>query len=544
MTDLNRQSLRSQEQAFQSLERLSTQLGSGEVLARGNPQVQPEPDLAAKFVYALDAITQQDWQGFVQQCGTTVSDQPGEFGKAILIGIYEFLKSEVEGYIELGSNLIRWTSNSYDCVSDLGLGIVDPDQILRSQACKPFHSAAQTMLAVRDTVHDLSALGFAGVLELARELLGMAMELLDDLLAKGLQLFGDLWDEIRDWLQSLSQDVMELGQVVGGLLGAIVLEVATAGVGRALKAAKVITKLPDSNLLEGSSFSIETFAMELTNLERLASGRRRVRNPRTLKNLDALADVFQKELNRNRRRFSRNMTAKKLALLKKYIPPERFKQFKRWRREAALALADEFDDLQGRIKKYSASTAEVEDYNRRVLTFHYAEAVVEDDTADYWNLLIRKDAIMPNVFESNHIVEERLFHRRSTQWRHEFDQLGWNSPADMESVLMTASEHTGSARAMLSRQGLSPSEIDAIAPPKSITVILLERIKFREDWPDPPRPGMLVVETNTPFRDVFAKYVEIYSTESPALWNKSLRSAFCQWRDKLNLGAVPGLTCP
>lgn len=547
MPDTTRQPLRTQEQAHNSLQRMSKQLGSGEALACGNPPTPPEPDLAAKFVYALDAITSQDWQGFAEQCVTTVSNEPAEFGKAILVGIYEFLKSEVEGYVELGSSIIRWTGNTYDCISDVGTGIVDPDLVLQSEVCKPFHGAAQTVMAVRDTIQDLAALGFSGLLELVREMLGMAFELFDDVLAQGLQLLGDLWDEIRNWLQSTAQNVQELGQLVGTLLGSILLEVATAGVGRAIKAAKFVGRLPGASSLGATSLGEATFSMRVTpvenvfNLDALASFGPLSGSSRMRKNLDALGDVIQTVLNKNHRRFSRNMTSTKLKLIQKHVPAENFKRFKRWRREAAKALADEFDDLQGRVKTYRASIAEVQDYNRRVLTFHYAEAVVENDTADYFNLLARRDAIMPDVFESNHIIEERLFHRRSAQWRSEFDRLGWNSPADMQAVLLTASEHTGSARAMLGRYGLSPSEIDAIAPPKSITVTLLDKIKLREDWPGPPGPGMLVIEPNTPFKDVFAKYVEIYSTESPALWNKSLRTQFRQWRDALNLGAIPGL---
>jgi hypothetical protein len=153
---------------------MSRQLGGGEALASGSPCVVPEPDLRAKFEYAMRAITQQDWRGFAAQCVTTVGNQPGEFGQAILVGIYDYLKSEVEGYVELGSSIVRWIGNARACVADVGTGILNPDEVLGSQAYQPFHGAARTLLAVHETLQDLAALGFAGVLKLVSELLSLA----------------------------------------------------------------------------------------------------------------------------------------------------------------------------------------------------------------------------------------------------------------------------------------------------------------------------------------------------------------------------------
>ncbi len=533
-----REALRSREQSYEDAQLVCRALTSNESLALATPQVRPEPTYAEAFERAMQALTGPDWQGFAQQSVDTVKNSPAQFGQAALSGVWEYVKGEFEGVVELGRSVAGWTSDFAKCTYDIGPGgLVDPDVVLRSEKCRPFHDTAASIQSISDIIGELTALGVAGVLELVREMLSLAIEVFDAVLREGLQLLGDQAEAIKEWLLSTSRNVVALGEIVGTLIGAILIEVGTAGVGRAVKAANLVRRLPGGpGALRSPITPVATDDTILIATMTFPSVR--AISSTTRKRLDDLADVFQHILNKHGKRFSKNLTVAKLRILKKYIPEKEFRRFKRMRKAMAEAIAEEFRELQGTVKAYKDSVDEVREYTRRVLAFHYSDAVVGEDTLDYWNILARKDAVLPNVFEANHIIEARMFERLGrTQWRREFDLLGWRSTADMESVLMTADEHTGSVRAMLRRHGLTDAEVNEIAPPESVTRALLNRIKFKDDLTGPPGEGVLVIDNNTSFATLLSKYEEIYKAESPDLWNKSLRGKFLEWRNKLGLPA-------
>ena len=532
---VSRAPLRTQEGAYDEARLVCGGLTSGASFALASPKTPPEPTYSEAFSRAMQALTSPDWQGFAQQSVETVRVSPARFGEAALTGIYEYIKGELQGYADLGKSIVGWSGDVFDCIADIGPGgVIDPDEVLGSEACRPFHSAASAVQSIGEVVQELTALGFAGVLDLIRELLSLAVEVFDSVLREGLQLLGDQAEEIKLWLASTSREAAALGEILGTLVGAILIEVGTAGVGRAVKAARLVRRLP---VAPGISGLQETATVEDTvRLRTPTVPTFGAISPSTRRRLDALADVFQTVLNKHGKRFSKNLTVAKLRILKKYVPAKEFKRFKRMRRAMAAAIAEEFRDLQGTIKTYGQSVEEVREYTRRVLAFHYSDAVVGEDDLDLWNIVGRKDALLPEIFESNHIFERRLFERLGrSQFNREFDILGWTSPENMDSVLLTAGEHTGSVRAMLRRQGLADADINRIAPPKSVTAVLLERIKFRDEWPGPPTQGMLVVDKDTPFSTVFSKYAEIYKGESPDLWEGSLRGKFVEWKNRLGL---------
>lgn len=493
----------------------------------------PQRTLGEVFDHALKAITSQDWQGFATQCASTVWNAPLDFGQAILVGIYEYVKKEVEGIAETASSICRWASDAWDCVWDIGAsGLLDPDTILRSATCKPFHGIAKGMKAVADVAEQIKALGLSGVLEMVGEFMSGALELLGDLLRNLLQWLGDRAAAIRQWLTETARDVNALGGLAGSLIASILIEIATSGLGRALKTSKLVSRLPSA--LPG--------VRALPDMEMVVISARGRRDDM----LDELADVIQKILSQKGPRFTRNMSLKKLRILAKHMPEHQLRKFLTDRDKLARALARQLKKMRGEVRPYHLSVEEAREFNRRMLAFHYSEAVAEGDFHDEFNLLVRRDAILPQIFESNHIVEARMF--RSGRWRTQFEALGWDSETKMDAILLTSAEHTGSVRQMLLRQGipeidLDPkSEIDIrrIAPPNNVTRALLDKIKFRADVTGNPT-GVLVIESNTPFSSVFSKYMEIYRQEMPDLWNAKLRSQFTTWKNTLDLDVpIPG----
>lgn len=487
----------------------------------------PQRTLGDLFDEALKAITAQDWQGFITQCGSTVWNAPLDFGQAILVGIYDYVKKQLETITHTASSIVRWAGDAWDCISDIGAsGLVDPDTILRSTVCQPFHTIAKGMKAVADVAEQIKALGVSGVLEMVGQFMSGALDLLNDLLHNLLQWLGDRAATIRQWLTDTARDVKALGGLAGSLIASILVEIATSGLGRAAKAVMFVSGLPipdpdpgvPATTAEGIGESTQAVAMSARGA--------------SMEILDELAEVIQKILSAKGPRFTRNMSLKKLRILEKYVPEHKLQKFMSERDKLARAIAHKLEKLRGQVRPYHLSVDEARDFNRRVLAFHYSEALAEGDFNDYFHLLGRRDAILPQVFESNHIVEARMF--RSNRWRNEFAQLGWDAETKMDAILLTSAEHTGSARQMFLRQGLSEADIARIAPPNNITRNLLDKIKFRADVVGNPA-GVLVIESNTPFSSVFSKYMEVYKADMPDLWNAKLRGQFTTWKNLLNL---------
>ncbi len=487
----------------------------------------PQRTLGELFDEALKAITAQDWQGFITQCGSTVWNAPLDFGQAILVGIYDYVKKQLETITHTASSIVRWAGDAWDCISDIGAsGLVDPDTILRSTVCQPFHTIAKGMKAVADVAEQIKALGVSGVLEMVGQFMSGALDLLNDLLHNLLQWLGDRAATIRQWLTDTARDVKALGGLAGSLIASILVEIATSGLGRAAKAVMFVSGLPipdpdpgvPATTAEGIGESTQAVAMSARGA--------------SMEILDELAEVIQKILSAKGPRFTRNMSLKKLRILEKYVPEHKLQKFMSERDKLARAIAHKLEKLRGQVRPYHLSVDEARDFNRRVLAFHYSEALAEGDFNDYFHLLGRRDAILPQVFESNHIVEARMF--RSGRWRNEFAQLGWDAETKMDAILLTSAEHTGSARQMFLRQGLSEADIARIAPPNNITRNLLDKIKFRADVVGNPA-GVLVIESNTPFSSVFSKYMEVYKADMPDLWNAKLRGQFTTWKNLLNL---------
>ena len=485
----------------------------------------PQRTLGELFDEALKAITAQDWQGFITQCGSTVWNAPLDFGQAILVGIYDYVKKQLETITHTASSIVRWAGDAWDCISDIGAsGLVDPDTILRSTVCQPFHTIAQGMKAVADVAEQIKALGVSGVLEMVGQFMSGALDLLNDLLHNLLQWLGDRAATIRQWLTDTARDVKALGGLAGSLIASILVEIATSGLGRAAKAVMFVSGLPipdpgvRATAAEDTGESTQAVAMSARGA--------------SMEILDELAEVIQKILSAKGPRFTRNMSLKKLRILEKYVPEHKLQKFMSERDKLARAIAHKLEKLRGQVRPYHLSVDEARDFNRRVLAFHYSEALAEGDFNDYFHLLGRRDAILPQVFESNHIVEARMF--RSNRWRNEFAQLGWDAETKMDAILLTSAEHTGSARQMFLRQGLSEADIARIAPPNNITRNLLDKIKFRADVVGNPA-GVLVIESNTPFSSVFSKYMEVYKADMPDLWNAKLRGQFTTWKNLLNL---------
>ncbi|HEX2206302.1 MAG TPA: hypothetical protein VHG93_01360 [Longimicrobium sp.] len=526
----SRNALRTADASFQTAATVCRELNYSIAYSQADPPLPPEQDLAARFSYALGAITTQGWGDFASDCAETVGDEPVDFSLYLIAGICEYIIGELKGVIDLGISLVGFAGEYYECAADIGrpLTIFDLDLILASDRCVPFHDSAMSIMSIREFLAEVNELSPEAVQELAREVLPVVMDVFVTVLEEGLELLGDQREAITAWMHETARDAAALGRMVGTIVGTILLELGTAGVARALKTARWVNRLPGTGLTQVAPDAMAAQPEARLGVRRILAAAGPVHQ------LDELADVFFKILRRNHKRFSRNLSMAKLRVLRKHVPAASLARFGKWRQRLSMGLAAGFHKHKGVVKPYSQSVVEVQNFNRRVLTFHYADAAL-DAEIDYFGLLARKDAILPNIFEANHIFEERLFHARKRAWSAELRKLGWNSPADMEAVLMSADEHTGSVRAMLRRYGLTEAEVDAVEPPKSITRTLLDNVRLREELNETPPAGVLVVEPDTPFIQVLSKYAELYRANSADLWERSLKAQFNTWRAALGL---------
>lgn len=525
----SRTALREADASFETADLACREISGGIAYSQAGPPVPPEQDLSARLSAALAALTSQGWDQFFADSAATVADNPVDFSLYIIAGTCEYIIAELEGAVELGMSVVGFAAEYWECARDLGrpLTIWDLDEILTSNECVAFHQSALALKSIHETLLQFRSLSTQAMQELVREMAPVVGELLVTVLEEGLDLLGEQKEEIALWLHETAHDVERLGKLLGTIVGTILLEVATAGVARGMKAARMLNRLPDApDVLPG--MLLPDAGLRVAAIVVTAGPRK---DP-----LDVLAERIFIILQKHGRRFSYNLSWVKRSLLRKHIPAAELAEFAKWRKRLNMAMAAAFHANKGKIMPYSEGKAFVKKFNRRALTYHYSDAVM-DDKIDEFDLLTRKDAILPDVLEANHIVEARMFEARARAWASEMAKLGWTSVDDMATVMMSAAEHRGSVARMLKRYGLEPHEIRALEPPESITAILLDKVQLRERLNTSPPLDVLIVERDTPFITVLTRYADLYKEHSPELWNQSLCAQFNTWRTKLGLSA-------
>jgi hypothetical protein len=482
----------------------------------------PDPEekkLSQAFEQAMQIITMPEWGEFVTHSISTVNDEPLQFGKALMEGTYKYIEGEIKALIDLGKSFIDWLGEVASCIQGIKQDIFDLDKVLASDACEPFHDTAFLILKLQDMISELITIGLAGLLEIVVQCLSYVTEIFSEVLFNIMTELGEQATNIKAWLETTAKSAQLLGELIGTLFGTILIELGTSGVGKAIKSTKILNNLPDVD--------VTPLARSSSNQRDLIHSRIMVRNIKNKKQreLDELAKVFQKILNKNGKKFSRNLTIAKLRVLRKHLGPEHFKKFISNHKALERYISASIKRYTGKVEAYKVLKEEGREFNRRTLAYLYSNHMIGDALPDEFEILTGKYEVLPNIFEANHIIEKRIYKNYKAKWEKEFDLLGWKSEEDMTAVLLTADEHTGSIRAMLRKQMVPegmpiPEDVQKLLNaldttlPKSITRILIDEVQVSE---------------KTTFSELLKKYADVYSREAPKVWGNTLHDTFDKW---------------
>jgi hypothetical protein len=481
-------------------------------------EAKPNGDMErvqASWRDALSAITDQNWGQFVTDAGNTVSTGDGayKFFEGIGAGAVDYLKSELDGYVEMGSSVGGWVADGSKCAYGRIKSFLWRDEIADARACKGLKALGKSIEDAVAMLRRLDNLSYIQKVQLFIELCKVVMEVFGEVLKAILQWAADQREAIKAWLEKTARDAKKLGSLAGSLLTALILEYVTAGAGRALKGAKTISKLADPP----GPLGLRAVGAKKTDLELL----------------DDLFDLMQKTLNKNRARFSRNVTLRKLGLIRAGVSDDVLKEYAKRRARLNALLGKRFGGLRNRIATHADNVAEAKEFNRRWLTLIYGDALVDNADADPFLLLAHKDSAVSQLFESNHIVEQRIFQAATGKLKDDFARLGWTGPNDMPAILLPSSQHTASIKRMFERyqevgldfdEDFTPGDLKALTvDTQNLTQTLMAAVKVGPD-------SRMV--------DVLGKYREVYKTfDGGALWTPGMEASFAEWIVKL--GGTP-----
>ncbi len=409
--------------ATRSLNDISTLPPSAENEA---PSGKPEDKrLAIAFQQAMQILSMPEWSGFVNDSVRTVTNEPLTFGKAVKDGIYRHIREEIEVLCDLGKGFIKWLGEIASCIRDVKIKAFDPDEVLASKACEPFHDTATLIIKLEDMIAELEALGLMGILEILLQCLDYVTEILSEVLITVLTALGERAAPIKAWLEETAQSALRIGELIGILLGNILIELGTSGVGRAIKSTRMLNKLADIDVIpltDSRNNGLRNIVQPQGILQNLSGTKRR--------ELEELIEIFQKILNKNGKKFSRNLTIAKLRILKKHLSPELFKKFIANRKAFERYVIASAKRETGKVGPYKFIEVEGRQISRQALGFYYTDHLLGDSLPDDFEILSGKYAVLPYIFEANHIVEKRIFYARNNKekfWGKEFAKLGWNT---------------------------------------------------------------------------------------------------------------------
>ena len=490
-----------------------------------NQDAKPRSDMQrveASWRDALSAITDQNWSGFVTQAGNTVSAEggPWKFFEGIGAGAVQYVESEIKGYMEMGSSVGGWVADGSKCVYGEIKQFFWRDEIADAQACKALKSLAKSIEDAAYTAKRLALLSFDQRLELFLTLCKVAMEIFGEVLKAILQWAADQKEKIKAWLEATARDAKKLGMLAGSLLTALILEYVTAGAGRALKGAKTVSKLADPpgplGLLARPMAAPMAGALKAD-----------------LELLDELFDLMQKTLNKNRARLSRNMTLRKLGLIRGAVSDDMLAEFAKRRARLNALLGKRFRTLRNRIATHADNVAEAKEFNRRWVTLIYGDALVDNADADPLLLLAHKDSVVTQLFESNHIVEARIFRNATGKLKEDFAALGWTSEDAMPAILLPAEQHTSSIKQFFKRYQDGGLEFDDEFTPDDLKALTTDTANLTEKL-----KAAVKVEPGSRLLDMLQKYREVYRThDGGVLWTPGMEASFKDWIIKL--GGTP-----
>ena len=601
MTASLRVELRSRERRFDDARVIANGLTVGQLYALGELEfasVHPGLRSSTAFGAAAEATTRQErgfadlfkaaldvipstgaWADFASQSGRTVVASPLDFFAATATGVRDYIEDELKGYADIATGVGSWLADAGACVlRQIPLPFLEPDAIGGSESCNGLKQVAKSVQTVLAAVEKVRQLGFARLIEMGKAILDFIGEMFSELLTIGMDLLRDWKAEVEAWLRRIAASAKELGNLLGMLLGSVLMEWLTAGVGRALKSARAAKKLPVAALKPDATVAVPSIQPSLPGIGRGTS---------VTEILDELAKAFQQVIARNHPKLTRRLNARTHADLIADLPvptvgvpkvslirPTDLRGFVEHRDYIFNLIKLESKKIRGRISTHRDNRAFQEPFNRNVITAHQADALTEVDmhSMDAWEIEGRKGAMLPDVFESNHIYEQRVILQRFDVYQNESLVLGWTkvNPTTgalepdmnaMTSILMPSQEHTSSATRMFKRMNYTDDDMREIVPelgmPESITTVLKKYIHIEDgtgnlpNLDNPPKFGgtLLIRKPRpgvpaTPFKEILEKLEAIYRSETPHLWKNpdqpmDLFRQFNEWRRKLGYPPNP-----
>jgi hypothetical protein len=527
-----------------------------------------ERGFAELFKASLDIIPAgSSWMQFARDAGTSVVEQPLDFFAATATGIRDYIENELKGYADIATGVGSWLADAGACVlRQIPLPFLEPDAIGGSESCNGLKQVAKSVQTVLDAIEKVRRIGFARLIEMGKALLDLVGRMFNELLHTGLELLKEWKTDVEEWLRSIAKDVKKLGSMLGTLLGCVLMEWLTAGVGRALKSARLAKNLPSRIPLPDVESIGVAGAAQPSLFPELGA---RAAGPEQAI-LDRLSNIFQRILAKHELELNRYLSLMKDRALRVDMPlvpdPPTYKIKRReptWReyneqRPVVLRFVrNEVRAASGRIGAHGGNQRFARRINRNSVTVHQADALSARRPEDFDVLELegQKNGLLEDFFESNHIWEQRLlrdprvFRAYADKWM----DLKWVKVDDvthelvpdfdaMTSILMPAAQHTSSLKRMLWRFGFPDAEADKIAKhfPESITTTLQRYIHIDGQGLPPDRPPkwpVLNIDPARPpdFKELLEKLETIYRQQAPGMWRNpdqpmDLFRQFNEWR--------------
>jgi hypothetical protein len=536
-----------------------------------------ERGFADLFKAALDVIPSGSiWADFASDAGSSVVNSPLDFFASTATGIRDYIEEELKGYADVATGVGSWLADAGACFLQQ-LPLFGPDSVGGPGSCDGVKKIAQSIETVKRAIVKVHELGFARLIAIGSQVLDLVGRMFSELLHAGLALLGEWKTEVEEWLRRIGKSATELGKLLGTLLGSVLMEWLTAGVGRALKSARLAKNLPARDPFpEGESLrDVPDVQPSL-----LVEFRVRAAVPSEVL-IGRLSNIFQRILAKHGDELNRTFSLAKDRVLRANMPirpdPPTYKlkrrepawrEFNEQRRHIRTLVRKQIRASYGRIAPHGPNRTFARQTNRNAVTIHQADALTgrNPDAEDILHVEGRKNALLEDFFESNHIVEQRLirhpdlFRNYADVWK----ELGWTKidPVSgkrvpdtdaMTSILMPAAQHTSSLKRMLGRFGFDADEAGKIGKqlPESITTTLQRYIHIGgEGLPptNPPKWTVLDIDPNNPppFRKILEKLETIYRNEAPHMWRNpdapmDLFRQFTEWRFILGYGPIPDI---
>jgi hypothetical protein len=181
------------------------------------------------------------------RAAATIAESPLDFGYAMVGGVLTYCKGEIEGMLQV------WVNTTLGLAAIEGCAVADAldlrergqtsmgEQIFNVDICQPYDQTMDILKKLPSVAQGLAQISWVDMVRAALELKDVALEALITLL----DIVGDEDEAVFGYIDSVIADAEALGKLAGTVVGAVLWEIATEGLGRVAKSAGLIDQAVD-----------------------------------------------------------------------------------------------------------------------------------------------------------------------------------------------------------------------------------------------------------------------------------------------------------